>query len=75
MGSYSNDNVLVLPRSPVSVGNWAISREFFFEIGGLDTNMQLWGGENIDLSIRVRTGFTETHKGVERERVFKEYLM
>ena len=35
------------------MGNWAMERQFFFDIGGLDTDMKLWGGENIDLSIRV----------------------
>ena len=37
----------------MTVGNWAMERDFFFEIGGLDTGMTLWGGENIELSMRV----------------------
>ena len=42
-------------RSPCSVGTiWAMNRKFFFEIGGLDEGMEFWGGENIDLSLRVR---------------------
>ena len=41
-------------RSATTVGNWAMERQFFFDIGGLDTDMALWGGENIDISIRVR---------------------
>ena len=40
-------------RSPVTVGNWAIEKRFFYELGGLDTGMKLWGGENIDLPIRA----------------------
>ena len=40
-------------RSPVTVGNWAIEKAFFLELGGLDTGMELWGGENIDLPIRA----------------------
>ena len=31
-----------------------VSRDFFHEIGTFDDGMELWGGENIDMSIRVR---------------------
>lgn len=31
-----------------------MNRTFFQEIGAYDDGMLLWGGENIDLSIRVR---------------------
>lgn len=53
--SVSVHVLLPVYRSPLSVGNWAINRTFFFEIGGMDTDMKLWGGENFDLSIRVRS--------------------
>ena len=33
----------------------AISRKFLYEIGDFDEGMEKWGGENIDLSIRVNT--------------------
>ena len=46
-------SVLNACRSPVTVGNWAIEKRFFYELGGLDTGMKLWGGENIDLPIRA----------------------
>ena len=39
-------------RSPLSIGNWGIERKFFFELGGLDVGMKLWGGDNIDISVR-----------------------
>jgi hypothetical protein len=40
----------------VSIGTYsAIDRAFFEDIGAFDEGMQLWGGENIDLSIRVRS--------------------
>ena len=40
--------------TPMSVGTlWAMDKSFFFEIGGFDDGMVLWGGENIDLPIRV----------------------
>lgn len=41
--------------SPVYVGTiGAIRRDFFTEIGEFDDGMMGWGGENVDLSIRVR---------------------
>ena len=42
--------------SPVTIGTiFAIDKEFFEDIGAFDEGMQLWGGENIDLPIRVST--------------------
>lgn len=35
----------------------AIDREFFFEIGTFDMGMSIWGGENTELSLRVRLFF------------------
>ena len=42
-------------------GLFAADRKFFFDIGGLDTDMALWGGENIDISIRVRVAVGNTY--------------
>ena len=40
--------------SPTMVGcAFAVDREFFFEVGGYDEGMVIWGGENIEQSIRV----------------------
>lgn len=42
------------PWVPImSGGLLAISRDWFFEIGGHDQEMQAWGGENLDLSLRI----------------------
>lgn len=42
-------------RSPAILGTViAIDREFFFEIGGFDKGLELWGGDNSELSLRVR---------------------
>ena len=58
---YCNMNIFVknfFCRSPCSVGTiWAINKAFFFEVGGFDDGMDFWGGENIDLSLRVSMPF------------------
>ena len=42
--------------SPVTIGTiFAIDKQFFEDIGSMDEGMQLWGGENIDLPVRVGT--------------------
>jgi hypothetical protein len=35
-------------------GLLAADREYFYEIGGYDDGMEVWGGENLELSFRVR---------------------
>ena len=41
-------------RSAVTVGTvWAMDRKWFHEVGGFDEGMQKWGGENLDLAVRV----------------------
>ena len=45
--------IVIFCRVACTIGHWAMDRDFFNEIGGLDPGMQLWGGENIDIAIRV----------------------
>lgn len=45
-------------RSPAMVGGlFAIHRHYFNEIGQYDKGMNLWGGENLELSLRVIKDF------------------
>ncbi|XP_067648907.1 polypeptide N-acetylgalactosaminyltransferase 1-like [Haliotis asinina] len=40
--------------SPTMIGGlFSIDRNFFYDIGSYDKGMDLWGGENLDLSFRI----------------------
>lgn len=42
-------------RSPTFAGGlFAISRSYFEHIGSYDDQMEIWGGENVEMSFRVR---------------------
>lgn len=41
-------------RTPTFAGGlFSISKEYFYHIGSYDEKMEIWGGENIEMSFRV----------------------
>lgn len=40
-------------RSPALIGCFIVDRQYFQEIGLLDEGMEVYGGENVELGIRV----------------------
>lgn len=52
------------PRTPAMIGcSFVVDREYFGDIGLLDPGMEVYGGENIELGMRVSDGLGKVHTG------------
>lgn len=50
-----NPLTTLLCRTPTFAGGlFSISKEYFYYVGSYDEKMEIWGGENIEMSFRVR---------------------
>lgn len=48
------ENIVEPFKTPAMAGGlFSIDRKYFFELGSYDDQMQIWGGENLELSFRV----------------------
>ncbi|XP_016312150.1 polypeptide N-acetylgalactosaminyltransferase 18a [Sinocyclocheilus anshuiensis] len=50
---WTQNNQTAPIRSPALIGCFVVDREYFEEIGLLDEGMEVYGGENVELGIRV----------------------
>lgn len=49
-----HDDKTVPIRSGTMIGfAFAVDRKFFFEIGAYDDGLEIWGSENMEISLRV----------------------
>ena len=45
---------IFLSRTPAMAGGlFGIHRQYFYDIGSYDQEMDIWGGENLEMSFRV----------------------
>lgn len=49
----NNDRTAPLRTPTMAGGLFSIDREYFYEIGSYDEGMDIWGGENLEMSFRV----------------------
>lgn len=53
MDRRNGDRSLPLRTPAMAGGLFAIDREYFYEVGSYDEGMDIWGGENLEMSFRV----------------------
>lgn len=61
------DSFCLFFRSPAMAGGlFAIERDFFFELGLYDPGLQIWGGENFEISYKVNNHSVKLFRMIPR---------
>lgn len=53
LDSLKNDRAALIESPAMAGGLFAIDREYFYSLGSYDERMKIWGGENLEMSVRV----------------------
>ena len=55
MARRGGDRSKPLHTPAIAGGLFSIDRDYFYEVGSYDEGMDIWGGENLEMSFRVST--------------------
>lgn len=53
MARRNNDRTAPLRTPTMAGGLFSIDKDYFYELGSYDEGMDIWGGENLEMSFRV----------------------
>ena len=62
MDRRGGDRSQPLHTPAMAGGLFSIDRDYFYEIGSYDEGMDIWGGENLEMSFRVSQFFFKKKK-------------
>ena len=61
MDRRGGDRSKPLHTPAIAGGLFSIDRDYFYEVGSYDEGMDIWGGENLEMSFRVSTNLTHVN--------------
>ena len=71
---YSGEVDADIDESPITMGMFATTKQWWRDIDGVDSGLEVWGGENIEVSIRTWLcgGRIRVSRGSGVDHVFRE---